>query len=96
MKLPNAHVESLEFDALAGWADDDHATAFETYLKSCSAILQGTKAMRAARPVYGALLKVCARARDAGQLDRLQARAFFEANFRPIRIAPTSEAHRRS
>ncbi len=91
MKLPNAQVESLEFAALAGWADDDHAAAFETYLKSCSAILQGTKAMREARPVYGALFKVCVRARDAGQLDRLQARAFFEANFRPIRIAPPGQ-----
>ncbi len=88
MKLRNAQAETLNFTALEGWQDDDHAAAFDAFLKSCSAILQGTKAMRAARPVYGALFKVCERARDAGKLDREQARKFFETNFSPVRVMP--------
>ena len=88
MKLRNAQTEPLNFATLEGWKDDDHATAFEAYLKSCAAILQGSKAMRAARPVYGELFKVCERAVAAGKLDREQARAFFEANFNPVRILP--------
>jgi membrane-bound lytic murein transglycosylase A len=91
MKLRNANVEPLSFAALSGWKDDDHATAFEAFLKSCGAILQGTKAMRAARPVYGALFEVCERASKAGPLDREQARVFFEDNFKPVRVAPPGE-----
>jgi membrane-bound lytic murein transglycosylase A len=88
LKLPNAQAETLSFAALDGWQDDDHAAAFDAYLKSCGAILQGSKAMRAARPIYGALFKVCERAVSAGKLDREQARQFFESNFKPVRITP--------
>jgi membrane-bound lytic murein transglycosylase A len=88
MNFRNAQVEPLSFAKLDGWKDDDHALAFDTFLKSCGAILQGTKAMRAARPVYGALFNTCERATAAGKLDREQARAFFEDNFKPVRILP--------
>ena len=47
--------------------------------------------MRSARPLYGALFKVCERAAAAGQLDRDQARAFFEDNFKPVRVAPAGQ-----
>jgi membrane-bound lytic murein transglycosylase A len=88
MNFRNAQVEPLSFAKLDGWKDDNHALAFDTFLKSCGAILQGSKAMRAARPVYGGLFKVCERAVAAGKLDRDQARAFFEDNFKPVRILP--------
>jgi peptidoglycan lytic transglycosylase A len=88
MHFRHAQVEPLTYAGLAGWQDDDHAAAFQTFLKSCSAILQGTKAMRAARPVYAGLYKACERATAAGALDREQARAFFEHNFKPVRILP--------
>ena len=91
MKLRHAQVEPLSFEALAGWQDDDHAEAFASFIKSCGAILNGTKAMRRARPVYGALFKVCERASKAGSLDREKARAFFEHNFKPVRIARPGE-----
>lgn len=82
-----AEVEPLTFAALDGWKDDDHAAAFRTFLKSCGAILQGPP-HRKARPIYSGLYKVCQRASAAGPLDRDQARAFFEANFKPVRILP--------
>jgi membrane-bound lytic murein transglycosylase A len=91
LNLRNAQVETLGFAALDGWKDDDHAAAFETFLKSCGAILNGSKVMRAARPFYGALFKVCERAVAAGNLDRDHARAFFEDNFKPVRIAPAGQ-----
>ncbi len=88
LKLHNAQAETLDFAAMAGWKDDDHAAAYDAFGKSCNAILQGNKKMRAARPLYGALFSVCERARAAGPLDRDQARSFFEANFNPVRIKP--------
>ena len=91
MKLRNAQLAPLAFTALAGWQDDDQAEAFTAFLVSCGAILNGTKAMRAARPVFGALFKVCERAKAAGPLDRDRARAFFEDNFKPVRIIPNGQ-----
>ena len=92
MKLSNAHVEPVSFATLAGWKDDDQAAAFSSFLKSCGAILAGSKAMREARPIYGALYKVCERAAAAGALDTAQARAFFERNFKPVRVSPLGES----
>jgi membrane-bound lytic murein transglycosylase A len=93
--LRNAQVESLNFTALDGWKDDDHAAAFSTFLKSCSAILNAGKGVRTARPFLGSLFKVCERAAAAaaaaaaaGQLDREHARTFFEDNFKPVRVMP--------
>ncbi len=88
LNLRNAQLEPLSFAALDGWKNDDHAIAFETFLKSCSAILNAGKGVRTARPFLGALFKLCERAAAAGQLDRAGARAFFEDNFKPVRIMP--------
>ena len=91
MNLKNAQVESLEFSALNGWAQDDHAAAFGTFLKSCGAIRHGSKAMRKARPVYGGLYNACQQAlmlTAAGNVDTDAARKFFEDNFKPARILP--------
>jgi membrane-bound lytic murein transglycosylase A len=91
INLRSAQVERLSFSALDGWKDDDHAAAFDTFLKSCGPILNTTKGMRSARPVLGALFKVCERAAAAGQLDRDHARAFFEDNFKPVRVKPAGQ-----
>ena len=91
LKFRHAQVEPVTFNELDGWSEDDHAAAFEAYLKSCSAILQGTRAMRAARPVYGGLYNACEKAAKfaaGGTIDRAQARKFFEDNFKPVRILP--------
>jgi membrane-bound lytic murein transglycosylase A len=91
MNLKNAQVEPLEFSALNGWAQDDHAAAFGTFLKSCGAIRHGSKAMRKARPVYGGLYNACQQAlmlTAAGNVDTDAARKFFEDNFKPARILP--------
>src|SRR5215510_10156562 len=89
--LRNARIEVVSFADLEGWKDDDQKSAFDTFIKSCGAILNGTRAMRAARPFYGALFKVCERAASAGELDRDHARAFFEENFKPMRVIPNGQ-----
>ena len=89
--LRNARTEAVNFADLEGWQDDDQKAAFDTFLKSCNAILNGTRAMRAARPFYGALFKVCERAVSAGEIDRNRARVFFEDNFKPMRVIPAGQ-----
>ncbi len=91
LEFRHAHVEQLKFTDLDGWKDDDLAAAFTVYEKSCSAILQGSKAMRKARPIFGGLYTACEHAATmaaSGNVDRGQARKFFEKNFKPVRILP--------
>jgi membrane-bound lytic murein transglycosylase A len=87
----HAQTEPLTFAMLDGWKDDDQAAAFQAYMKSCGAILQGSKAMRKAQPVYGGLYNACEKAATlaaGGPIERAQARKFFENNFKPVRILP--------
>ncbi len=91
VEFRHAHVEQLRFADLEGWKNDDLAAAFTVYKKSCSAILQGSKAMRKARPIFGGLYNACEHAATvaaSGNVDRKQARKFFEENFKPVRILP--------
>ncbi len=91
IKFPNSRLEPVAWTSLEGWADDDHLAAFNTFMVSCKAILQGVEPVRAARPVYGALREVCKRASAAKLSDAKEAREFFEQNFRPVRISPLAD-----
>lgn len=90
--LPKAAVEPVEFAALTGWDDDDHAAAYATFLKSCDAIRHATPKMRRAKPLYGGLYTACMNALAVGKLDRDKARAFFEQEFRAYRVAATGQS----
>jgi peptidoglycan lytic transglycosylase A len=87
----HAQVETLTYAKLAGWDKDDLAAAFAAYMKSCDAILQGTRAMRKARLIYGGLYNACEKGMKlaaGGKVDTAAARKFFEDNFKPVRILP--------
>ena len=100
LRLPGAQIETLGYTALDGWAADDHAAAFGSFLKSCKPIRAGTPAMRAARPMFGALYEVCGhaveiaakpvmRVRRARSLKRISRRC---ASRRPASRAASSPA----
>lgn len=93
LKFRNAKVEPLTFAKLDGWQADDHAAAYQAFLKSCSAIVQGSASAHKTRPIYAGLHKACERATTLGPLDRDKARAFFEANFKPVRILPETHTY---
>lgn len=87
LKLPETQYEPVAWAMIDGWADDDHNAAFASFLNSCKAILQGPPS-RDGQPMVGALFKVCQRAVEADPKKPGEARAFFEQNFRPVRISP--------
>ena len=89
MKIPDAALEPIAWSDVDGWASDDHAAAFATFLASCRPIVNGGKAEPDPRPMASAIKTVCGRAKIAGTLDSAKAGAFFEDNFRP---APRLEA----
>ena len=86
LMLPDSALEPIEWDALKGWAADDHTAAFAAFLTSCRALIRTSRRDNEKRPMYGALMQVCSRALAAGQLTDDQVRLFFERNFRPLRI----------
>jgi hypothetical protein len=78
LKLPNSALEPIDWDALIGWAVDDHAAAFATFLSSCRPLLKTVLPLSDMRPMYSALKRVCHQALAAGPLTDEQARVFFE------------------
>ncbi|RXF70299.1 murein transglycosylase A [Hansschlegelia zhihuaiae] len=78
----------VSFDALDGWAQDDHAAAFETFRSSCGAILEDRPPSRPAQPPGDALKAVCKKAASMDRLGATAARAFFETAFQPYRVGP--------
>ena len=86
LSLPDAALEPIEWNALKGWPEDDHAAAFATFLASCRPLIRSGLSQGEKRPMYPALIEVCRRALAAGRLTDDQARLFLERNFRPLRI----------
>ncbi|MGO9700338.1 MAG: murein transglycosylase A [Xanthobacteraceae bacterium] len=85
IKFPDAQYEPMEWSNLDGWANDDHATAFASFLESCRA-LKHRQPGRDSTAISEALKAVCERAVAAIPLEEDGARKFFEDNFRPLRI----------
>ena len=81
----------MKWADVEGWAADDQLAAFAAYQTSCQTFLK-IKRPRDERPIYGALWEVCRRAAAVRPATAEAARAFFEENFRPVRIARLGEA----
>src|SRR3954466_8796330 len=86
MRWADTRFEPVAWSAIEGWAADDHAAAFATFLASCRALIGGAKGSRDARPVHAGLVEICRKARTAGTLAADAAKKFFEENFKPVRI----------
>jgi membrane-bound lytic murein transglycosylase A len=93
IKVPNSQFEPIAWSNLDGWATDDQASAFAAFLTSCRAIARNNAPPPDTPPMYLALQAVCRRAVAAPSLNSDQARAFFEDNFRPVRIAKIGESN---
>ena len=87
MRWADTRFEPVTWSAIDGWAADDHAAAFATFLASCRALIGSAKSARDTRPVYPALLDVCRKARAGGTVNDESARKFFEENFVALRVS---------
>jgi membrane-bound lytic murein transglycosylase A len=93
LKIPDTQLEPLDWNALDGWAGDDHVAAFSAFMKSCMPFLAGREPRpREDRPIHAALWQVCRRAAHLQPESAAEARAFFEENFRPVAIARLGES----
>jgi membrane-bound lytic murein transglycosylase A len=90
LKLPGSQLEPVKWTELAGWRADDHLAAFAAYQTSCQASRKIRRTDHHGE-ISGALWNVCRNAKGLRPQDGNTARAFFEQNFRPIRIARLGE-----
>jgi membrane-bound lytic murein transglycosylase A len=87
MRWADTRFEPVAWDAIDGWAADDHAAAFATFLASCRPLVASAKTSRDTRPVYPALVEICRKARAGSAPSGETARKFFEENFRAVRVS---------
>ena len=92
IKFPDTQYEPVEWASLDGWATDDHATAFATFLESCRALNGSRQPSAESTTIADALRAVCVRAVAAVPLEEDGARKFFEDNFRPLRISKLGDS----
>jgi membrane-bound lytic murein transglycosylase A len=78
----------VSFFALPGWREDNHAAAFATFLRSCTAM---DRAHTGSRPVLAAargLAAICRAAKAQPPKGRTAIRRFFEDKFAAFRVLP--------
>jgi membrane-bound lytic murein transglycosylase A len=85
-----ARLEPLPFRDLAGWETDDHAAAFQAFLRSCRALDASAAELRPAQAPRADLLAACREALKRPRLGRAEARRFFETHFQPVAVIPHS------
>ena len=91
-KLPDAQLEPAKWSDLPGWAADDHLAAFGAFMISCQPFIKAKGAPRDTRPVALALGELCRKHANLKPKNAAAARAFFEENFRPVRITKLGDA----
>ena len=84
-KLADTQLEPVKWSDLPGWAADDHRGICGVP-GQLPPVPGSAVRPRDIRPVYVALVEVCRRAAGLRPSKAAQARAFFENNFRPVRI----------
>jgi membrane-bound lytic murein transglycosylase A len=87
LEFPGAQYQPADWGDLDGWADDDHAAAFATFLSGCRGLNGKHPPSAEMTEVTEALKDVCERAQAAVPVDENGARKFFEDNFRPVQIS---------
>jgi membrane-bound lytic murein transglycosylase A len=91
LQIPDSQLEPIKWSELAGWASDDHGAAFAAFQASCE-VFNRQRQLSDTRALASALKDVCKRMPRTGTLTGDKARAFFEDNFRPVRIAKLGES----
>lgn len=86
---PAAHLVAVAFADLPGWSHDDHAAAFAAFRRSAARLIDKPPTTKALGPEGASLVQKGRLALELGEaVGRADARAFFEAHFRPFRLEP--------
>ena len=80
-------LQPVAFDALSGWQNDDHSAAFVAFCRSARRMVETPYKTRALGVDADHLRRVAERALIAKNERSFDAKAFFETNFIPHRVA---------
>jgi membrane-bound lytic murein transglycosylase A len=96
LQISDSQYEPVKWADIPGWNEDDHLAAYQAFRASCRPISAQQKPAddsRAldSRALGSSLREACRAAKAADISDGAKARAFFEANFLPLRISRLGE-----
>ena len=92
IKFTDSQIEPVSFAELTSWETDDHAAALKAFRTGCRAVIAKARNGTDGRPILPPLAETCRRALAERNLTNEAARAFFEANFRPLRISKLGDS----
>jgi membrane-bound lytic murein transglycosylase A len=92
IKFSDSQIEPIGWSDLDQWRQEDHAAALNVFRSGCHSVIGHAGSGTDARPVLPALAAVCRRAVALRAPTSERARAFFEENFRPVRILKLGDA----
>ena len=84
---PAELLKPIGFEAIQGWAEEDHSAAFAAFLRSCRRAMTDPPKTRSLGIDGAALRRVAAAALELGRTGPQRARRFFEENFTPMEVA---------
>src|SRR5262245_59507222 len=91
-EIPGAQYLPLNWSDVAGWAADDHLSAYKAFRVSCRSIVTQHEPALEPKAIGGSLSEPCRVAKSHEISDETQAKAFFEEHFQPLRISRLGEA----
>jgi len=92
LEIAGGQYAPVAWNDIAGWNEDDHLQAFNAFRASCKPIVAQRQPPSDPKALGLSLRDPCRAARAAEISDTAGARAFFEAQFRPLRISRLGEA----
>lgn len=90
-EFPGSQYMPVAWSEVSGWSEDDPRDAFAAFQASCRPIAAQRKPSTDSKTLGDSLRDACAAAKSADVSDAARTRAFFEANFRPLRISRLGE-----
>jgi membrane-bound lytic murein transglycosylase A len=91
LEISGSQYAPLAWADVAGWSEDDHLQAYKAFRSSCRPIAAERTPPADPKALGTSLRDPCRAARALDIADGAKAKAFFEANFLPLRISRLGE-----
>ncbi len=87
LEINNSQYVPLSWADIPGWYEDDHLAAYKTFRTSCRSIVAQNGPPTDSKALGASLRDPCRVARSLELTEDTRAKAFFEAQFLPLRIS---------
>ena len=91
LEIPSSQYAPVAWSDIAGWNEDDHLAAYKAFRISCRSIAEQQSPVSDPKALGTSLREPCRAAKALDLSDSAKAKAFFEENFRALRISRLGE-----